>query len=465
MDIRIKELVKNTFVFGLGLVGAKMIQFFLLPFFTNNLSTSEYGTIELIITLASLMVPIVTMQISDAVLRFGLSKDYNLKAIFQNTIVLLSFSSIFTIIISFVFLFWNDVSEWTTFLCLIIILQSFRTNFAIFAKVKDKNLIYSIDGIVYALINACSNIVTIKFLGLGICGYLISEIISLLISIVFLFVSCKYKKEVKGFTKVKLPLMIEMVKYSLPLVFNGISWWITNFSDRAILTIFYPLSFVGIYSVAAKIPAIITTALSMFTQAWIMSSVKEYEEGNRTHVFQKVYNIYSSFLFLGVTLAILVVKPFLSIYVGKEFYEAWQYVPFLLVGISFLGISNYFSGIYVAAKKNIKEVKTTMICAVINIVLNFLLIPYFGIYGAVIATLTSYVAIVIIRIIDIRNIIQLNANIKYILFNLCSLLSMSFLLINNDNFIFLLSGIFNLLLNLCFLVINIKKGENIVEKG
>lgn len=456
MDSRIKELVKNTFVFGIGLVGAKVVQFFLLPFFTNYLSTSEYGTIELIITLASLMVPIVTVQISDAVLRFGLSKQHSSKKIFQNTIVLLFFSSLFTILISTAFLFWSNVKNWAWYLCVIIIFQAFRTNLAIFAKVKDKNLMYSIDGIIYALIGAVSNIIAIKYLKLGIQGYLFSEIISLLGSLLFLFISCKYKQEINRFREVDFKLLKEMVKYSFPFIFNGISWWIANFSDRAVLTLFYPISFVGIYSVSAKIPAIITTALSMFTQAWIMSSVREYEEGNRKHIFQSVYNIYSSFLFICITVAILVVKPFLSVYIGKEFFEAWQYVPLLLVGVAFLGISNYFSGIYVAAKKNIKEVRTTIICASINIVLNFVLIPKFKIYGAVIATLVSYVCIVFIRVKDMKSLLRLDGNIKFLLFNLVTLLFMSFFLVKGQLIVVVIFACVNLVIDSLFLLRSIK---------
>lgn len=457
MDSRIKELITNTFVFGFGLVGAKLIQFLLLPFFTNYLTTSEYGVIELLITLAGLLVPIVTLQIADSVLRFGLSKKYDSQTIFQNTIIILSISSLVTIALSFLFVFWSDISEWRVVLCFIIILQSFRTNFAIFSKTQNKNVIYSIDGIIYALFNACFNIIAIKFLNMGILGYLLSEIVSLLISIIFLFFSCNYKKQLKGFNKINSSIIKEMIKYSSPLVFNGISWWIASFSDRMILSIFHSVSFVGIYSVAAKIPAIITTGLSMFTQAWIVSSVKEYEENNREHVFQKVYNIYTSLLFVCVTIAIIVIKPFLDIYIGKEFHEAWKYVPLLLVGVAFLGISNYFSGIYVAAKQNVKEVRTTILCAIINISFNFLLIPEFGINGAVIATLISYVSIVFLRMKDVKNIIKIRINIMFILLNLVLLLVLSFSLVNENVFFFLFIGFLTILLNVFFLTINLKK--------
>ena len=97
----------------------------------------------------------------------------------------------------------------------------------------------------------------------------------------------------------------------------------------------------------------------------------------------------------------------MRVYVGKEFFEAWYYVPLLLMGTSFLGISNYYGAIYASAKANVLEIKSTLMCAISNIILNLLMIPRLKILGAVIATAASYVIVVIVRIIDTKKLISL----------------------------------------------------------
>lgn len=459
MENRLAELIKNTFIFGLGLIGSKAIQFFLLPFFTNELSAAEYGSIELVVTLASLMIPVVTLGLSDSVLRFGLSDQYKKSQIFQSSVFFLVISSSLALLLFPVFSIWDSIKSWTSYLVLIIIVQSIRTNFSIFVKIKDKSLVYSVDSIVLTLVTAILDIWLIKFCNMGIEGYFIAEIMGNIISILFLFLMGQLYQEGWPVQIPNLLLIKSMAGYSFPLIFNGISWWVANFSDRAILNIFYSESYVGIYSVSAKIPAIITTALSMFTQAWTLTAVKEYEAKNRKKLFQRVYDIYIAILFLGVTFVILIIKPFIKLYVGKNFFESWKYIPFLLVGTAFLGISNYFGAIYSAAKLNKKEVKSTIICAISNIFLNFVLIPRFGIIGAVFATMCSYIIIDLIRIWDTKRIISIDARVTYLLFNLLILIVISICMLNENNLVSFLLGGMGLFVNMYTIYKKIKAIE------
>lgn len=242
-------------------------------------------------------------------------------------------------------------------------------------------------------------------------GYFCAEVIGNMFSIIFLLFGGRIYQNINLKKPLDKELLKKMLKYSIPLMFNAISWWITSFSDRAVLNIFFSESEVGLYSVAAKIPAIVTTLLSVFTQAWIMSAVKEYEKENNPSFFNNIRKIYSAILFVGIGMAILIIKPLMKIYVGENFFEAWYYVPILLIGTAFLGVSNYYGAIYAAAKANILEIKSTLICAISNIILNFVLIPKSGIMGAVLTTSLSYIIVVIVRIIDTKKIMTIKPGI------------------------------------------------------
>lgn len=437
-----KELIKNIVIFGLGLVGSKFVQFLLLPYFTNVLSTAEYGTIDLVITFVGLMVPIMTLELSDSVLRFGLSDDINKTCLLKNMFIVLLVGALVDIILSpFLFLY-NTIWPYRIYVVSLIILQSIRTNFALFVKADNRLIAYSIDSIFTATVVAGCDIYFISFCKKGIAGYFQAEIIGNFVSIIFLFIIGKMYKYFRLHGKFDKELLFNMLKYSIPLMFNAISWWITSFSDRAILNIFFSESEVGIYSVAAKVPAIITTLLSVFTQAWVVSAVRKYERDSEPRFFENVYKIYTTLLFVSVALVILIVKQIMKIYVGRDFFEAWYYVPILLIGSVFLGISNYYGAIYAAAKANLLEIKSTIICAISNIVLNFVLIPSMGVLGAVIATALSYIIVVVVRIIDSRKIILIKINILELIISSLIILALTYFSMQEKPVAMLLTFIF-----------------------
>lgn len=448
-------LIKNTLIFGFGLLGTKFVQFILLPYFTNVLTPAEYGVIDLIITFASLMVPIVTANLADAVLRFGLSVAIEKDELLQNMLIVLACSIGITILMSPFLMLYHTISVWKNYVVIIIILQSIRTNFSLYIKANDRLVVYSLDSILMALIIAVSDIILISYHHLGIKGYLLSEIIGTGFSIFFLLTKGNVFRGVYIYKKINILLLKDMLRYSFPLMFNAISWWITNFSDRMVLDYFFSETEVGIYSVAAKMPAIVTTVLSVFTQAWIMSAVKEYETSKDKRFFQRVYTYYCAALFSGVAVVILVVKAFMKIYVGEKFFEAWRYVPFLLLGVVFLGISNYYGAIYAAAKENIREVRSTVICAVTNIFLNFCLIPFWGTMGAVFATMLSYVVIVVVRMFDTKKIFEIDTKPVLLVANgICVVLEVLFIVIY-DNIIWAGGSVaLMLMINIRYVFIN-----------
>lgn len=402
-----KYLIKNTLIFGFGLIGSKFVQFILLPYFTNILTVAEYGTIDLIVTFVGLMVPILTLELSDSVLRFGLSESIDKEVLLNNIMLILMASFVLTILLSPLLYFYSAVWEYRLYIVLLIVSQAVRTNLALFIKAIDKVTVYSADSILTALVIASLDIVFLSVCRFGITGYFMAEVIGNAFSCIFLFFSGRVYELINFKKHIDISLLKQMLHYSVPLMFNAISWWVTSFSDRFILSVFFSKNEVGIYSVAAKIPAIVTVLLSVFTQAWIMSAVRNFEKDKEVRFFENVYRFYTLFLLIMAGAVIIFVKPIMRIYVGADFFEAWYYVPVLLMGTVFLGISNYYGAIYAAAKANILEIKSTIICAASNFILNLFLIPSFGIMGAVAATLFSYIVIVIVRTLDTRKLIKI----------------------------------------------------------
>ena len=243
--------------------------------------------------------------------------------------------------------------------------------------------------------------------------------------IVIIIYICNLKKyKVISNEEKDTALKKEMVKYSKNFVLNSISWWINNASDKYILLLFYDLNITGIYSVAYKIPTIIEFVQAIYSQAWQISAIKEYDKENSAEFFSNMYKIYNIIILFFVCLILIFLKVIAKILFAKEFFIAWKYVPFLLLAILFGALSGFLGSIYAANKDSKMYAKSTAVGAIANIALNFSLIPNFGAQGAAIATCISYITVWILRLVFMKKYIVLDINLKKDLFSYLLILVM-----------------------------------------
>ena len=116
-----------------------------------------------------------------------------------------------------------------------------------------------------------------------------SYIVANIISIIYLnIVGTPIRDLLKG--KINKVLLHDLIVYSIPMIANGIAWWVITASDRFILQYFKGEASVGIYSVASKIPTLISTFSGVFMQAWIISAVTEFDEEREKQFYSKVFH-------------------------------------------------------------------------------------------------------------------------------------------------------------------------------
>ena len=411
MNDKFKKLASNTMIFAIGSIGSKFITFLLVPIYTNTLTTAEYGTTEIVVTAINLLIPFLSLSIQDAVLRFGLAPDVEAKKVIKNAVFIVGIGSIISCLLTPVYGLYDAIGQWAGYFSILIILNMFRTIFSLQAKAIEKNIIFTIDVLMYSLLTCGVSCLFLIVFKQGIAGYFNALIIANIVSIVFLGTACGIWKEII-YTKLDKNLIRQMLTFSVPLIFNAVSWWIANSSDRLMLNYFNGAGDVGLYSVAAKIPSIITSITSIFNQAWMISSVTEYDSTNDNSFYSKTFNGYNFVLIFCTALAIIVIKPFMYLYVGTDFRSSWIYVPFLLVGAIFFSYANFFGAIYMSAKKNVSIMITTLVAAIANVILNYFMIPRWGIQGAVIATMISYIIVGMYRLLGAQNIVRMNINMK-----------------------------------------------------
>lgn len=413
MERKYNILLKDTLVFSLGKFGSRMVLFFLVPLYTNYLSQEQYGTADLVFTVSQLVMPMFSVVIFDAVVRFGLMKGVNKEDVLLDSFVVLLFCTIATIITTPVYSLYKGIAEWRYYLSALIILAATMDVEMNYLKVKGNNLSYSIISIVQSAILAISNIVLLVCLSLGIKGYLLSTIISYACCAILAFFAGHVLEDIKKATFDKA-LLKQMLVYSSPLILNNISWWVIQSSDKLMLEAMISAAALGLYTAASKIPSLINVVISVFQQAWGISSIKEIESSNDTSFYSGVFKIYSVGVFICCLLLNIIVKPFMHFYVGSDFKEAWKLAPILVASAGFSAISAYYGSLYGALKKSVNNMATTFMAAIVNIVVNYIFIRLCGIWGAIIGTIASYCFISYLRMFDIRR--YMNLDIKVPLF-------------------------------------------------
>ena len=403
-----KSLLKNIGLFTIGSFGSKLLGFIMIPLYTSVLNASEYGSVDLISTTAQLLMPILLLSIQDATLRFGMDSEYEKEDVLSTTFnIIIKGSVILLLGIIFVeyFKIFNISMVYYAFLFLTFVFNSINHNLNLYLKAKNNASIIAVSGIICTFVTCTSNIILLLVFKTGILGYMISNVIGVLVQIIFQFVVGKVYRELKfrGYNDLSKP----MVRYSAPLIANSVAWWINNVSDRYILTWLKGATANGIYAIAYKIPSILSIFQSIFFNAWSISAIQEFDENDSDGFIGTNYSIYS-FVSISVCSALLLMNiPIARILYKGGYFDAWMFVPFLLVGTVFNGIAQFEGSLYAATKNTKLVATTTVIGALVNTVCNFTLIYIWGAIGASLSTLVGYFVTWLLRTVYLQRFVKM----------------------------------------------------------
>ena len=428
-----KQLAKNTIIIFFGKVCTQLISFLLLPLYTAYLATSEYGIVDLIQTYVTLLVPIITLELEMSIFRWLIDsrgKDKETKKLISNDFYILFlslgiFSILFLIVTSFVHIPFKFIILIDIIVCVL------SGNFLQISRGLGKITDFSISCILTGLTTVITNIILIVFCHMQAEGMIISMALANGVCSLYLFLRLKLYKMI-DLKQVDHKLLKGMYKYSIPLVPNGISWWIVNVSDRSIISIVLGASFNGLYAISNKFPTIISSLTGIFNLSWSESASLHINSKDRDEFFSDITNtIIRLFSTLGV--GMLACMPFIfPIMINSKYHDAYLYIPPLVVGTIFNVAICLYSQIYLAKKMSKQVASTTILGAVINILINVVFIKYIGLFAASLSTMVSYMVMAIYRHFDLKKYVNIKINKMLLvkLFLMFTLISISYY-INN----------------------------------
>ena len=407
-----KYLAKNIGLLTLSNFATKLLSFFLVPLYTSVLTTADYGTYDLFNTTIGVLLPILTLNVQEGMLRFAMEKDYDREAIVTVGIRHLLIGSAITAVglgVNVIFGFSSMLKTYAIFFFLMFFVQALSGIITFYIRGIDRIEDLSISSVVASAVTIGCKILFLIGFRWGLIGYFLANSIGPLVQCIWLAVRAhmfrdthltrKYKKESK-----------ELLDYSRPLIANSIAWWVNNASDRYVVTFFCGVAANGVYSVASKIPSILNVFQTIFNQAWALSAVKDYDPEDKSGFFANTYRAYNCMMTIVCSAIIVFDKILAKFLYAKDFYVAWRYVPWLTMAILFGAMSGYIGGFFTAVKDSKIYATSTAIGAVTNIILNIIFTPMIGALGAAIATTICYVEVYVVRLIQSRKYIKLRVN-------------------------------------------------------
>ncbi len=456
-----KTLLSNTLLISIGTFTSKLLVFLMVRFYTGYLTPADYGTADLLTQTANLLFPIISLGITEGVFRFAMDRDADRKSVFT---VGFSCITVGAVLFGAVVPLLNLVQDFKGFVWLIVVYTLAACYHALcsqYIRAIGKTALFAVQGIINTSLVIVFNILFLAAFNLGVTGYVLSVVLADTLCTVFLILKEKLWKAVTF--KPDKSVFPKMLKYSLPLIPATVFWWITSVSDRYMVNAMISAEANGLYTVAYKLPTLLTLVSTVFMQAWQFSAVTESEGDKKEHAlfFGQVWRSFQAVMFLAGAAVIAFAKPVMKILTTKEFYSAWEYIPVLSLAMVFTALTSFMGTVYIVKKKSIISFTTALIGASTNIVFNFLLIPSFlGVQGAAIATVLSYMIVFVVRAVDARKYIGFKLYSVHIIANTVILLIQAVVMILSLPYWYIIEAVCLVLLA----VINYKFLIGFVEK-
>ena len=414
---RYKKLLSNTLILSIGTFSSKLLVYFLMPLYTALLSKEQYGTADLISNAANFLIPFCCIGITHAVFRFSADSEENAKTVFSSGLSVLFASSLVFLALSPVLLFVPYIDEFAWLLVVYVICSNFHTLCAEYIRAKGHTTLFAIQGIVGTALTIGFNLLFLIPMDMGVTGYVLSVAAADAVGTVFLILVAKLYRDF-SFKLVSAKKIKEMLKYSLPMMPTTVIWWITNVSDRFVVTYIKGSAENGLYSAAYKIPTLITLVATVFIEAWQFSAISDSKDGeDRNRFFGEVFERYQAIIFFGCSFLVPLSQIATRTLLADSYFDAWRFIPVLLVATVFSSLTTFMGTIYTVSKKTVMSMITALFGAVLNIILNILMIPGLGAQGAGIATLISYFIVFVLRAISSKKYMPFRLGVPRLVLN------------------------------------------------
>ena len=409
-----KRLMKKTIIYFIGNLSNKFLAFLLVPIYAIYLKPEDLGKYDYIVTIQNILIPIFLLAIWEAILKFLLFEE-NQKKKKEIINVATLFTITQSIILSIIIFIYAKITNIDNCYYIIgnIITYGFTTVWQYYSRALGENKLYIIASVISTAVNLISNVILICILKLGVEGLYISYIISGIINILIIEFKLKIFKYI-NIKKVNLNILKELIYFSAPLIINLISLWFLSSFARIIITNRLGEFQNGLYAFANKFSTIVSMFGTIIGMAFIEEAIITSKNNKLDNKFSEtIERTFRLFLCL-IILMIPAVTIFYKIISSTQYIESMKYVPLLLIYATIMSMSTIVGSIFQATNITKHISITTVIGAVISIVITLVFVNKYGVTSVILAQIVGSVITLILRYIIAKKYVFLNVKINMI---------------------------------------------------
>ena len=400
------KVMKNAVYYTFSSIVTLIVSFISVSVLTYILTTEEYGIVNFYTSTISMLTIILSLSVASSISRFYYEKDIKYGEYIKSTCI---FIVVLNIILAPLFIIgaplfskFLNISEFLYYLILIgsyvSIFVDFYERHLIAAQNAKKHVFIKT---IPLIINTIISIILILVLKNTNGGYI--RVLTILgINILLLvYIIIQAKKLLKE--RYNKKLVRNAVWFSIPLVFHSLSNYVLTYFDKLVINQYGNLSNTGIYSLATKVAEVLLLVINSINYSW---APVFYQNNGDYKSVEKVLIKYTQLIFIIALGIMFYAENFAKIIVGSDFYEALSIIPVLCFGYIFVFLYQIYVNYSIYRKKTINITISTIIAAIINIVLNYIFIPKYGYRAAAYTTLTSYVILFILHYLNARIVLK-----------------------------------------------------------
>jgi len=425
-----KDFLKDALEYLPSQIAPGIVGFISIPVITRLFSPQDYGNYSL--AMATVMVlSTLASWLPMSIIRFYPAYERDKKLdLFYGNILKLTFISLLVINFTFfIFIFsikTHISSELHLFMLIgigVFIAMAIFNVLQHFLRSKRQVSWYSGFAIWKSVMGFGFGIALIFLFKLGIKSLLWGIILSIFFVMPFL-----WRKAIGSissiYSKLNLSLVKDLTNYSFPLVIGNLAAWILNLSDRYILEFFRGSQEVGIYSASYNIAdrsIMFITSLFLLASGPISIHIWEKEGKEKSAEFVNKVTRYYLIACIPAIIGLSVLsKPILDIMTGEQYFEGYKIIPFVTLGILFLGLQQRFQAGFIFYKRTSFTTFAIVASGLLNLFLNFLFIPRYGYFAAAVTTLVSYVFLLFLMVILSRRFFTWKFPFKSLINSICA---------------------------------------------
>jgi O-antigen/teichoic acid export membrane protein len=399
------KLIKNTSIYTIGNILPKAAGFLLLPIYTAYLTPADYGIVNSLEVLSTILVVLFTLSINRSIPR--LYFDYKTEAGKRNFLGTISLSQLIiaSIMLLLIFLSKNMVSKIYTSIDFypyyaIAILTTFFSIFAYvpktYLRINERAKEFVSISLVQFLLTTGGILLFIVYYQQGALGMLKGKLIGTIIAVPFFAI---FTLRIINKT-INPKILKESLVFSLPMIPSLFSAWILNLSDRIFIERYFDMHDVGIYSMGYQIAALTLIITGAFFQSYQPLFFKLANSNDQEDAKSKLFKYNSGYAIVMIFIVFFITffsKEMITLFLNEKYYEAYKIVPLIAIAYFISQLGGLLNLSIYQVKKTKQLMYMVLGSAILNIGLNFLLVPRFGAFGAAYATILSFLVFMIIK--------------------------------------------------------------------